>query len=128
MRLTVDVVNGVLDQIATSLNGGALVFSTVEGAFQQELVRIPLPSPAFTKAFDGQALGHALPEMPIAVTGEAATARLETAAGHVVADLTMRTEDAADAAMADVLVDRTDFHRGGICRVAPLVLTMSRLS
>lgn len=132
MRLTVDIVNGQVDHLAAKLNGGTLVFYTgsrpesITDALelQLELVRLALPSPAFRKASDGEAISHPIAATPIVVTGDARWARLLTAAGVIVADLLARTQNEPDAGQADAIVDRTDFHRGGLCRVAPIVLKL----
>lgn len=135
MRLSIDAVNRVLDAAGIMLSNGVLQFYAgnfppTRGAQNvgEPLVEIPLLYPAFEPAVDGRAMGHELMPMPVAVTGDAGWARLLSHQGDIVADLTVRQADAPDADTADIVVDRIDFHRGGLCRVAPLVLTMSRLS
>lgn len=137
MRTAERIENAMIDLVAASLNGGALVIlsgsrpQAPEKAldFQQELARIPLPSPAFNVAVGRQAMGHELPETEIAVSGEASWAQLVTAAGRVVSDLLVRTQDADDADEADVIVDRIDLQRGGKFKpVTPLILTLTSSS
>lgn len=135
MRVSEATVNRLIDTMGASLDGGALVFydgrpPRPSEALEDpaELVRVLLPVPAFHPAEAGKATSHDLPDTLVGDTGEARWARLLTSGGLVVADLVVRAQEAPDRASADILVDRTDFHRGGVCRLQPLILTMPRSS
>lgn len=123
MRLTTATVNRIVDDLASRLNGGALV---IYNGSQNELVRVPLDSPAFESAVDGIAVAIDLPESVILATGEGSRAQWQTAQGEGLADLVVRGVDAEDADAADVLLDRTDFQRGGMCSVSRATLSLKR--
>ena len=75
-----------------------------------------------------RAVSVALPDAEIVVTGDARWARMVTAAGRPVADVRV-VEEGQPAGEADIILSRTDLHRGGILRLAsPLVLTLPRSS
>lgn len=136
MRITVAMANRLIGELAYQLNAGSLVI--LDGArpskpdaslaFQPVLVSIPFQTPAFADPVDGAAVAHDLPPQAIAVSGDAGFAQLHTATGQVVADLTVRAVDAQDADQADLLLERTDFQRGGLCTISRLTLRLPRVS
>lgn len=123
---TEHVLNGFVDEMSRHLSGGSLVIYDGDGTFTEPLVRIVLPVPAFPIAEGAKTVARALPPSVIDRTGEARRAQLLTATGEVLANLTVKATDAVDADEADVLVDRTDFHRGGICQVSQISLRLQR--
>lgn len=123
MRLAEKTANRIVNELAARLNGGALV---IYNGSQDELVRMPLESPAFESAVDGVAVALELPESAIIATGNASRAEWQTAQGERLADLVVRAVDADDADTADMLLDRTDFQRGGLCIVSRATLSLPR--
>jgi hypothetical protein len=132
MRLTEDTVNGLVDGLASKLAGGRIGFyagsppnsPTVSVPIFQELVVLRLASPAFRPAVGGRATGLIPEPSDIRDTGEVAWARLSTATGEPVADLVVASPTSAEAKEADIIVDRTDFHRGGKCTVSSMALRL----
>lgn len=133
MRLTEQARNTFVDDLTHRLAGGELAI--YEGplpasptdsvpTFKEPLVRLHLPAPAFAPAVKGSAEGYPMEVAPILATGEASWARLTSAKGEVVADLVVTAIDAKNVRDADVIVDRTDFHRGGKCTVTHFALRL----
>ncbi len=118
MRLTMETRNRLVDEMAGLLAGGELVLSSPD----VQLVRIPLPG--FGPAVSGIAVSEDLPDTVIQQSGDATTAMLVSADGIAIADLVVRAQDAEDVKTADVVLDRTDFQYGGICRVQAILLTI----
>lgn len=119
MTLSTETLDRLVNDTAMRLSGGSLVFVSQD---LDELARVPLPSPAFEPSQDGRANGLELPVSQVDDTGLVGGARLETAAGDVVAYLSVGTAESDPA--PDVLVNRMDFHRGGRFTVTSPVLRM----
>jgi hypothetical protein len=128
MEITVDTANVMVDAMTARLNGGSLRLYDGRGAFPTLLVSVPFGTPAFMGADNGIAVAHAVPPTPALVSGEVQAADLVSASGAVVAQLTVRAQDALDAAQADAVIDRTDVQRGGLCTVGAIVLTLPQSS
>jgi hypothetical protein len=124
MDITVETANVMVDAMTARLNGGSLRLYDGRGAFPTLLVSVPFGSPAFAPALLGVAAAYQLNPTPALASGEVQAAALVTATGAVVAMLTVRAQDATDAAQADALIDRTDVQRGGLCTVGSIVLTL----
>lgn len=131
MNLSSYATNRLVDEAAALLDAGSLRIyeSGPSASLREALVSVPFQSPAFGPSDEqGQAIAHELPATPIALTGEARWGEFVTATGTVFGDLKVRAVDADDAADADVVLDRTDFHRGGLCTIARVVLRLPRSS
>lgn len=122
MRLSVATADLLVNTTASQLTAGSLViYGDDEG---QPLVVIPFQTPAFNLAADAHAVALDLPATLIQASGRATRAQLVTAEGQLVATLTVKAQDDRDVADADVLVDRTDFQRGGMCAIGRVVLRL----
>lgn len=131
MRLSTEELNRIVNDLASRLDGGLLAIYdgasfTDPSSFLDPLVVVPLPSPAFDAAVDGQAISFELAPADTIRTGEAGTARLVTAAGDVIADLSVRARSDQNADLADIVLDRLDLHRGGRVVTGQIVLVMPR--
>jgi hypothetical protein len=132
MRLTVPERNRLVNEMAMRLTGGALVVfsgtrpTTPETAlgFQQELARVQVAS--FALAETAVAVLDPIPETVIAVSGEASWAQWQTSSGEVLADVLVRAVSDPDANDADMLLDRTDFQRGGLLMLSRATLSLPR--
>ncbi len=126
MTLSEQTINAIVDDIGLRLNGGQLrIFeSAPAGAFSEPLVALQLRSPAFPPAVGGRAAALPPQKAEIARTGEASYGELVTASGEVLATLVIAATNSPEARYADVLADRTDFHRGGMCEVVSIVLRL----
>lgn len=87
---------------------------------------VSLTLPAFSNPVAGSTMGRDIGPSAIEVTGEARFAILLAPDGERLADLTVNTRE--EEPTADLLFERTDFHRGGPCTIALLALTLSGLS
>jgi len=130
MKLSDTTVNAVVDDIGARLSGGQLrIFeSKPAGAFSEPLVSVQLRSPAFQPASRGRSVAVPPQKAEISRTGEATYAELVTAAGEVLASLVVAAASSEEARNADVLADRTDFHRGGMCESVSIVLRLPTVS
>ncbi len=135
MRLTMETVNAQLDILAASLDGGSVEF--YEGPMPPDvemfpagelLARVPLSSPAFSPAINGRANSRDIAPAVIGATGVAQWGRFVTIAGVTVGDFLARTADAPDAKEADAILERTDFHRGGLLTVPLIILRLPQSS
>jgi hypothetical protein len=126
MKLSEKTVNAVVDDLGARLSGGQLlIFESVPtGVFAEPLVALQLRSPAFQPASRGRAVAMTPQKAEIARTGEATYAELVTAAGEVLATLAVAAANSEAARDADVIADRTDFHRGGMCESVSIVLRL----
>lgn len=126
MQLSESIINGLVDDLGRRLNGGQLrIFEAAPaGPFTDPLVSLQLRSPAFPAASGGRAVAYMPQRAEIARTAEATYGELVTAAGEVVATLSVAATNSPEARYADVLADRTDFHRGGYCESVSIVLRL----
>lgn len=126
MKLTEALVNEIVDDVAARLNGGTLrIFEAPPtAAFSAPLVSLQLGNPAFHPAKGGKTSVVSLAKAQIDQTGEASYGELVTVTGDVLATLAVASKDAADVRDADVVADRTDFHRGGFCEALSVVLRL----
>lgn len=130
MRLSGPSLNGLVNDFAARLQAGSLAIYAgdrplVPGATTADpLVVIPLGSPAFPLAVDGLAVQASLPPAVIDRSGEASWAQLLTMHGEVVADVRVRSLSDPTATEADLVVDDTDFRRGGLVSLARLTLSL----
>lgn len=133
MRLAPAVLNRLVETLATECAGGTIAIYDGDPpsspldpvpTFRDPLVSLRFQSPAFSPAKDGRALAKILEPQGIANTGEASWARLAGDDGDVKADLIVRSKDSPEAREADIVVDRSDFHRGGICTLSSVVLRL----
>ena len=117
MILMTIAANLALSALADALENGVLEIldATRDAAFPGVLVTAQMPDLAVR---GNQLLASTFAPATILATGEAKAARLLTAAGVHMADLTLGTEH------ADVLMDRTDCQRGGVCTISSLTLTL----
>lgn len=135
MRLVLGTVNAQLDILAASLDGGAVEFyegdppSDVDGGEDAELLaRVPLAAQAFFPAIDGRAISRDLTPTTIMATGTARWGRFVTSAGITVGDFLARAAEDPDASEADAILERTDFHRGGLLTVPLIILRLPQSS
>lgn len=126
MVLTEETVNQIVDGLGARLNAGFLAFFASPASVLQPLVLIPLGSPAFHAAQAGIAEAQDLPSTVIERTGEARLAQLLTATQTAIATLTVKGQDDPDRNQADVILDRTDFHQGGMVTISRCLLRMPR--
>lgn len=126
MQLSEQTVNALVDDIGFRLSGGQLrIFaSPPTGTFTEPLVSLQLRTPAFPPAVDGRATALPPQKAEIQQTGEATYGELVTASGDLIATLTVASRDTDAAREADVVADRTDFHRGGFCESVSIVLRL----
>jgi hypothetical protein len=126
MQLSEKTINAVVDDLGMRLNGGQLRIyeSAPSGAFAEPLVSLQLRSPAFPPATGGRAQALVPQKAEIKKTGEATYGELVTAGGEVLATLAVASTTSPEAKYADVLADRTDFHRGGYCESVSIVLRL----
>lgn len=131
MRLTVAARNWLVDRVANRLNGGTLAIyagslplEPLTESAQAPLVELRFASQAFYPAEQGLAEAYDIQPAVVRTTGEAGWAQLVTSTGEQVGDVRVRAVDALDVELGDVLVDRTDFHRGGLCEVGRVTLTV----
>ena len=133
MRVSTFAADRTLDYFAAQLNGGALELydGPMPGddealAFQPLLAKHVLETPAFTPSLNVRVTAYGFPNQTVILaTGEARWARL-VKGSLVVANLTVGLKQADPADDPDVILDRTDLQRGGICRVDQLSLTWPR--
>lgn len=135
MRLTAPTVNDLLDALGVHLNGGTLtVFNgSPPDAPDQPSGDVPLavvtfPSPAFHPASDGRAVSLPIDRTVVLETGDARWGQLTRSDGSILGDVVIRAMDDPDADEADLLANRTDFHRGGPVTLGPLTLKLPRSS
>lgn len=121
MRITVDFANWLVDRAAGRLNSGTL---TIHPESDLVLVAIPFQREAFQPAENTVAVANPLPETVVSASGEARRATLATSTGEVLAEVAVRAVDDPDVQQGDVIVDRTDFHRGGRCVLERVTLTV----
>ena len=94
-----------------------------DASFQTLLVALPLESPWYEINAAGILIALGFPvTAQIQMTGDAKWARLVTASGEVEALLSVGT--AADDPVPDVVLDRLDLQRGGLCTLDHLRLTL----
>jgi hypothetical protein len=133
MRIHEKTLNGLVDDLTLRLAGGTLALypggppaSPQDDlpVFKDALVVVTLRTPAFHPAVGGRAMGLPLETAGIRATGEASWGRLSTSSGEAIADLVVSAADSPDVREADIVVDRTDFHRGGICAVSSMLLRL----
>lgn len=125
MRLTTQAQDGWLTDLAQRFDGGTLRLLEA-GTLGVVLVEIPFDSPAFEPAISGKALARALPATVVTATGDVARAQVVSASGDAIADLVVRLLGALDEFEGDLILDRLDVQRGGICEIQSLVLRLPR--
>ncbi len=129
MKLLDTIANQLVDDLAAHLNGGSLRISDAppNGAFSDSpLVSLPLRTPAFSPAVHGRAMALTLEKAKIERSGYASYGELVTAAGDVIATLTVASNASPDAQAADVLIMEEDTYlrRGGLCETISIVLRL----
>lgn len=127
MRLTLVVLNQLVDTLALDCAGGSLAIYAADPRqrpLEEPLVTVPLPVTAFPPAVDGRAIAERLPSVEIAATGEATWAQLLNNANILLADLRVRQQDDPNAQRGDLLLDRTDLQRGGRLELTGFVLSV----
>jgi hypothetical protein len=125
LRLSPFATEIALDALTALLGGGSLEIyggsrpssPEAETTWQPMLVRLRLGRPAFEPSLDGVAKAFPIEAKPVLKSGEAVWARLATAEGDVVCDLTVGQSH------ADLVLDRVDFQREWICHVEGLTVT-----
>lgn len=122
MQITALLADRLVNTFADALSGGRLV--VYAGNSPEPLALQPFDSPAFPPAVYGVAVTEELAPSFILKTGEARLAELQTASGDVLALVAVRRFDDPKAEAGDVLVDRTDFHQGGLLTLARVTLTL----
>jgi hypothetical protein len=133
MRLTPTGINrviatGLLDQLnegSIEIYAGARL-ERPDAPLKLQIRLVTLPLPAFSEPVSGSTIGRDIGPASIDVTGEARFALLLAPDGERIADLTVNTPDAEPS--ADLHFARTDFHRGGDCRIDLFALTLSGVS
>lgn len=119
MKLSMDVVNGLVDDLSFKVSGGQLTFyDTDPGAtFTEALAVLTLRAPAFEPAVNGRSQVLPLEPVKIAKTGIARSARLTTASGALVAIFSVAEAGTEAAIEADIVMDRLDLSRDGLLAV-----------
>lgn len=125
MHLAIGMADWLVDRFASRLNAGRLaIYSSLPPVNGQPLVVLEFQANAFQPSKGTVAEAYPLQPAIVMASGEARTALLMTGSGEVLADVRVKTVDATDAEIGDVLVTRTDFHRGGLCEVGRITLTV----
>ncbi len=124
MRLTPAMRDWLIDRVAQRLNAGTITILAAGDADDGVLVSIPFQSPAFEPARNAVAVSHDLPPSVNVATGEARRAQLATSTGEVIADVPVRSVDDPNSDPGDVILDRTDFQRGGVCTLTRVTLAL----
>ncbi len=123
MTWTPAAVDRIVDDFAARLRRGWIVmYASRPDGQTPPLVRQPLAG--FAPAVDGLAVALDLSPSQIDRDGTARWAELLATDGEVLAVVRVRSvEEQAQADPGDVLVDRTDFHQGGLLTLARVTLT-----
>lgn len=121
MRLTLAMADWLVDRVAQRLNSGTITIRQVDTL---PLVSFDFQADAFQPAVQAVALANTLQPSVVSATGRAAFADLATSTGEVIAEVSVRSAEDPDAEEGDVIVDRTDFHRGGVCVLERVTLTV----
>jgi hypothetical protein len=127
MRLKSPARDQLLTAFASRLNAGSIVIYPVNPAtnpLTEPLIIVRFASPAFRPAVEGRVLAHDLTQTPVIRTGEAKFAELVTADGEAIGDARVRAVDDVEATNGDILLDRTDFQRGGMVTLASVTLSL----
>jgi hypothetical protein len=131
MNLHPDLENDLLDYLAHQLDAGTLTIH--EGkkpasplvdlpTFLDPLAVLSFRSPAFSPAMNGKARATELSSIVLR-SGTATWGRLANA-GQTVADYVIKASTDPDADEADLLMERTDFHRGGPVVISSVTLKL----
>ena len=132
MRLSTVALNGQIEQFIASLDRGTLELysgsmpSPYAETFPDLLVSLPLKAPAFVADGSGMAEINGPIESLVLRTGELGWGRLIDARSRIIADVVIKASGSEDVETADLVVNRTDLQRGGLCIVDQLTLTLPR--
>lgn len=121
MKLTEPTAAALLEAFARLIDGGTVdIYSgSPPLVFQAKLASIPLGHPALVVTDRGLAVGMGPLSSVVLATGEAGWAQLVSQREETVAELTAGT-----APGNDLVLERTDFHRGGQCTITDLTLRL----
>ncbi len=121
MQITPSVASALLTTFTRPLSGGSIEIyaGSPPSGIQDRLTSIPLARPAFAVNEQGHAVALGVLSSVILVSGTAGWAQLLSGDGEVVADLTVGTDSGSD-----LVVDRTDFQRGGTCTLDAVTLRL----
>lgn len=129
MILAFATANSLLEQLVADLASGQLrIYEREPSGSQSPLVSIPLGPDAFGQPSAGQVTSKALPAAVIEVSGQAGWADLVSRDGTRIGALIVRAMDARDVRSADLILDRVDFQRGGICQIDSITLQLPVVS
>jgi hypothetical protein len=126
MRLSLPMVDVLVDTLAARLNGGALHIYDATNQLPQLLVAVPCGDPAFESSRGGLAQAMPFPLTRITASGEASYAEWRSADDALVAELDVMSADDLGANQADVIVERRRFEQGGVCAITRAWLRLPR--
>lgn len=125
MALTSTAENGIVDDFAAKLTDGFLAIYEHEPVPEtQEVPLVVQPLAGFQPADQRVAVSHELSPTVIQRTGTAKWAQLVSSTGEVFSIVRVRQMDDPQAEAGDVLVERLDFHQGGLLTLARLTVTV----
>jgi hypothetical protein len=121
MRVYEAAADWLIDRFCSRLNSGTLV---IYSDSERVLAQFQFQAQAFLPAVNRVALANDVPPTVASASGDAVRAQLVTSLGEAIAEVPVKDMNATDVELGDILVERTDFHRGGTCVLGRATLSL----